>query len=154
MGAADRRNLAHTDDLRTALDSLPPRPGVGRLKAMLDRPTFTPTDTRLERRFLPIASAAGLPSPQTQLQLNGYRVDFYWPQLALVVETDGLTYHRTPFSQAQDIRRDQAHQMAGLRSLRFTRHQVFFEPGYVRAVLERALDLSRSGPKRGVILRP
>jgi very-short-patch-repair endonuclease len=34
--------------------------------------------------------------PETQVRVNGFRVDFYWPDLGLVVETDGLTYHRTP----------------------------------------------------------
>jgi very-short-patch-repair endonuclease len=76
--------------------------------------------------------------PQTQVHLNGYRVDFYWPGLGLVVETDGLTYHRTPSQQAEDIRRDQAHMAAGLVPLRFTRAQVYFEPGYVRGMLETA----------------
>jgi very-short-patch-repair endonuclease len=57
--------------------------------------------SQLERRFLPLARKAGLPRPRTQQQLNGYRVDFYWPELKLVVETDGLTYHRTPAQQAR-----------------------------------------------------
>jgi very-short-patch-repair endonuclease len=34
--------------------------------------------------------------------VNGYRIDFYWPDLELVVETDGLRYHRTPEQQAKD----------------------------------------------------
>ena len=41
-------------------------------------------------------SAAGDPGP-----VNGFRVDFYWPDLGLVVETDGLRYHRTPAQQAR-----------------------------------------------------
>lgn len=136
VNAADRTRLLRTDRLRVALDSQPSRPGVGRLKDLLDLRTFRRTDTRLERRFLPIAAAAGLPTPQTQVRLNGYRVDFYWPELRLVVETDGLTYHRTPSQQAEDIRRDHAHMAAGLVPLRFTRYQVYFEPAYVRGVLE------------------
>ena len=68
--------------------------------------------------------------------MNGFRVDFYWPELGLVVETDGLRYHRTPAQQAKDRLRDQAHAAAGLTPLRFTRAQVRFEPDRVRAVLE------------------
>jgi very-short-patch-repair endonuclease len=52
-----------------------------------------------------------------------------------VVETDGLTYHRTPQQQARDHLRDQAHVAAGLTVLRFTHSQIRFEPGYVRATL-------------------
>ena len=33
--------------------------------------------------------------PLTSQRLNGFRVDFFWPELGLVVETDGLRYHRT-----------------------------------------------------------
>ena len=45
---------------------------------------------------------AGLPKPLTQQWLHGFRVDFYWPELGLVVETDGLRYHRTAAQQARD----------------------------------------------------
>jgi very-short-patch-repair endonuclease len=67
--------------------------------------------------------------------VSGYKVDFYWPDLGLVVETDGLRYHRTPAEQARDRVRDQAHTAAGLTPLRFTRAQVRFEPDHVLATL-------------------
>ena len=83
----------------------------------------------------------GFRAPETQVWLNGFRVDFHWPDLGLVVETDGLTYHRTPAQQNVDRRRDQAHTAAGLNVLRFTHAQVRFEPQHViatlRAVAER-----------------
>jgi very-short-patch-repair endonuclease len=69
------------------------------------------------------------------VSLNGFKVDFYWPDLGLVVETDGLRYHRTPAEQARDRRRDQAHTAAGLRALRFTHAQVVFEGGHVESTL-------------------
>ena len=147
VGGADRLGLVKANRLRGALDRIPARSGTGRLKRLLDRPTFTITHTKLERRFLPIVAEAGLPRPASQVRLNGYRVDFHWPELGLVVETDGLTYHRTPFSQAEDLRRDQAHQMAGLQVRRFSRDQVYFEPGYVRAVLEAAAGVARSAER-------
>jgi very-short-patch-repair endonuclease len=110
------------------------------LRETLDRRTYVMTDTELERRFLPIARRVGLPLPLTQVYVNGYRVDFYWPDLRLVIETDGLTYHRTPAQQAADRVRDQAHMAAGLTPLRFTRAQVRYEPGHVEAIL-RAVAL-------------
>jgi very-short-patch-repair endonuclease len=102
---------------------------------MLDRRTFVLTDSELERRFLPIARAAGLGAPSTGERVNGFRVDFFWAVLGLVVETDGLTYHRTPAQQARDRLRDQAHAAAGLTSLRFTHGQVRYAPGHVRKTL-------------------
>jgi very-short-patch-repair endonuclease len=88
-----------------------------------------------ERRFLRLVREVGLPVPLTQQHLNGFRVDFYWPDLSLVVETDGLRYHRTPAQQAKDRRRDQAHLVGGLTPLRFTHAQIRFEAGYVRFTL-------------------
>ena len=135
VNRADKRDLIDPETLRGNLDRMPPRPGVARLRRVLDLRTFTLTDSELERRFLRIVRRAGLPSPQTQVTLNGYRVDFFWPDLGLVVETDGLRYHRTPSQQARDRVRDQAHTAAGLTPLRFTRAQVRFEPDAVEATL-------------------
>jgi very-short-patch-repair endonuclease len=135
INRADKRGLVDPETLRSALDRWPRVPGVAVLRKTLDRRTFTLTDSELERRFLPIARAAGLPQPQTGREVNGFKVDFYWPDLGLVVETDGLRYHRTPAQQAKDRLRDQAHTAAGLTPLRFTHAQVRFEPGHVRATL-------------------
>ena len=128
---ADRLDLTDPESLRAALDATPPRPGVGHLRSLLDSHTFAPTDSVLERRFLRLACDAGLPRPGTQVMVNGFRVDFYWPDLGLVVETDGLRYHRTPAQQKKDHLRDQAHAAAGLTALRFTAAQVRHEPGWV-----------------------
>jgi len=93
------------------------------------------TDTGLERRFLGLVRAAGLPEPETQVWVNGYRVDFYWPTLGLVVEADGWRYHRTPGQQATDYRRDHAHTRDGLTTLRVAEAQVRHEPQQVKATL-------------------
>jgi very-short-patch-repair endonuclease len=135
VSAADISDLIDPERLRQALDREPTRPGVARLRATLDRQTFRVTRSILERRFLKIVRRAGLPMPLTRVRVNGYEVDFYWPDLGLVVETDGLTYHRTPAQQAADRVRDQAHTAAGLTTLRFTHFQVVREPRYVESVL-------------------
>jgi very-short-patch-repair endonuclease len=66
-------------------------------------------------------------------------VDFYWPDLGLVVETDGLTYHRTAAQQAKDRVRDQTHTAAGLIVLRFTYEQIAYEEAHVANVLAATL---------------
>jgi very-short-patch-repair endonuclease len=71
--------------------------------------------------------------------MNGYRVDFAWPELGLIVETDGLRYHRTPAQQAKDRGRDQAHVAAGWTTLRFTHGQIRFAPEQVAATLRRVI---------------
>ena len=135
INEADKLELIDPERLRNRLDTLSSRPGLGRVRRLLDRLTFVLTDSELEALFVPIARRSGLPSPHTGAIVNGFRVDFYWPELGLVVETDGLRYHRTPAAQTRDRLRDQAHTVAGSTALRFTHHQIRYEPGYVQATL-------------------
>jgi very-short-patch-repair endonuclease len=135
INEADKYNLTTPPALRRALEHRKGEPGVARLRRILDRRTFRLTREELERRFLPLARRAGLPVPLTFQIVNGFEVDFWWPDLGLVIETDGLRYHRTPAAQARDRLRDQTHTAAGLTNLRFTHEQVKYEPGYVRGIL-------------------
>ena len=158
VNEADKLDLIDPERLRAALDGRGRQRGVAALRALLDRHTLTLTDSELERRFLPIARRAGLPAPLTQRRVNGFRVDFYWPDLGLVVETDGLRYHRTPAQQAIDRRRDQAHAAAGLTALRFTHEQVVREMEQVEAtlvaVVRRAPTAPPSAPPPGAGAAP
>jgi Protein of unknown function (DUF559) len=135
INEADKYNLFNPPQLRRALAERPGQKGVALLRHILDRRTFRLTKEELERRFLPLAAQAGLPVPLTGQFVNEFEVDFYWPDLGLLVETDGLRYHRTPAEQARDRLRDQTHTAAGLTQLRFTHEQVRYEPEHVLAVL-------------------
>lgn len=135
VNEADRLELIDPETLLAALTRFTGQRGVRQLRELLADRTFRLTDSELERRLLPIAADAGLGAPQTQRQLNGFRVDFYWPDLGLVVETDGLRYHRTPAQQTRDRLRDQAHTAAGLVNLRFTHQQIRYDPALVCATL-------------------
>jgi len=88
INEADKHELIDPEALRRALGRMQGRRGVAALRKALDRRTFMLTDSALERRFLPIARRAGLPRPETGVRLSGFKVDFYWPALELVVETD------------------------------------------------------------------
>ena len=141
VNEADKHDLVHPEALRAALRHVGRRPGVAVLRRLLDRRTFTLTDSQLERLMLPLLRGAGLSDPLTGAWVNGFKVDFYWPDLGLVIETDGLRYHRTPAQQARDRLRDQAHAAAGLTVLRFTHGQVAFEPGHVDRTLTAVVRL-------------
>ena len=142
INEADRIGLVGVEALRAELQSLRPRPGTACLRRLLGRDALT--DTGLEREFLDIVREAGLSMPTTQAWVSGYRVDFYWPDLGLVVEADGWRHHRTPGEQATDRRRDQAHAKAGLTTLRFAERQVRDEPRQVKATLSAVMHrLSR-----------
>jgi very-short-patch-repair endonuclease len=148
INEADKRDLVDPEALRAALDGMPRRPGGGVVRKVLDSETFVFTDTDLERWFLPIARRAGLPNPGTQERVNAFQVDFHWPDLGLVVETDGLRYHRTASQQTKDRIRDQVHTAAGLTPLRFTHAQIRFDPGHVEATLA-AVARRLGAPSRG-----
>lgn len=133
INEADRLDLVDPEALRCAVVRLAPRPGMARVRKLLGLDALT--DTGLERAFLAIVRAASLPLPETQVYVNGYRVDFYWPDLGLVVETDGWRHHRTSGEQATDRRRDQTHTTSGLTTVRFGEDQVRYEPEHVRRTL-------------------
>jgi very-short-patch-repair endonuclease len=142
INEADKRDLAGPDELRAALDKLRRRPGIGVLRRTLDRRAFRLTESGLERRFLSLIDRGGLPMPQTGRTVNGFKVDFYWPDLGIVVETDGLRYHRTPAEQDRDNLRDQTHTAAGLTPLRFSHAQVRYEAQHVIATVTAAIQRS------------
>jgi very-short-patch-repair endonuclease len=145
VNEADKLDLVDSSVLRAALDAYAGWPGVARLRELLDLRTFRLTDSELERLFLPLVAKAGLPLPLTRQHVNGFRVDFLWPELRLVVETDGLRYHRTPAQQARDRLRDQAHLAAGFTPLRFTHAQVRYEAKYVRSTLRAVVRQLEKG---------
>lgn len=139
VNEADKRKRVDPDSLRRALDGYAGQPGVKALRTLLDRHTFRLTDDELEVLFRPIAAAAGLPVPQTKQIVNRFEVDFFWPDLGLVVETDGWRYHRTPAAQTRDALRDQVHTASGLTPIRFSHHQVKYEADHVYEVLKRTI---------------
>jgi very-short-patch-repair endonuclease len=134
---ADRRDFIDPETLRSRLSRYEGEPGVPLLRKLLDKRTFRLSDSNLEILFRPIAAEAGLPFPLSKQIVNGWEVDFHWPDLGLVIETDGLRYHRTASTQTRDARRDRAHALAGMTPLRFTHYEVRYEPARVRAELIR-----------------
>jgi very-short-patch-repair endonuclease len=133
INAADRLDLVDPEALRRTVAGHRPRPGMACMRRLLGLEALT--DTGLERKFLAIVRAANLPPPETQAPVSGYRVDFYWPHLGLVVETDGWRYHRTAGEQATDRRRDHAQMRSGLTTLRIAEDQIRYEPDQVRRTL-------------------
>lgn len=146
INEADKLDVIDADSLRLALDDHPGQPGIRLLRHVLDKHTFRLSDDELERLFRPLASAAGLPTPLTKHMVNKFEVDFYWPDLGLVVETDGWRYHRTPSAQTRDALRFQIHVANGLTPLRFSHHQVKYEPRHVIDILGKTVANLRGHP--------
>jgi very-short-patch-repair endonuclease len=146
INEAAKLGLVTPRQLHRAANAAGKRKGAAAIRRILDRQTFVLTDSELERLFLPITRRAGLPPPQTRTYVNGFKVDFVWPHLMLVVETDGGSYHSTPAQQTADRRRDQAHAAAGFVALRFTHGQVKFDRPHVDAVLAAVVKRLKARP--------
>jgi hypothetical protein len=91
--------------------------GVARLRAALGAyRTATFTRSSLERRFLELVKAAGLPKPSTNLFVEGYELDAYWPAERFAVELDTYKHHGDPvrlFSYMRTVK----DKVSGLRAL-------------------------------------
>lgn len=146
INEADKLDVIDADSLRKALDDHPGEPGIRLLRHVLDKHTFRLSDDELERLFRPLVTAAGLPTPLTKHMVNRFEVDFYWPDLGLVVETDGWRYHRTPSAQTRDALRFQIHVAHGLTPLRFSHYQVKYEPRHVIDILRKTVANLRGHP--------
>ncbi len=143
VNEADKRDLVDPETLRLALVNYDGERGVRSLRLILDAHTFRLSDSDLEILFRSVARTAGLPTPLAKQVVNGFEVDFFFPDLGLVVETDGLRYHRTPSAQSRDARRDRTHTLAGMTPLRFTHYEVKYENAKVMQALKRAAALLR-----------
>ncbi|HET7589110.1 MAG TPA: DUF559 domain-containing protein [Solirubrobacterales bacterium] len=140
---ADKRDRVDPEALREELVSFDGMAGVRPLRGLLDKLFFRLSDSDLEIYFRRIVRGARLPMPLSKQWVNEFEVDFFWPELGLVVETDGLRYHRTPSAQLRDARRDRAHVMAGMTPLRFTHYEVRYEARQVRASLTKTIAMLR-----------
>lgn len=142
VDAAERQRVF---DLRQ-LDALPlaGHHGTARLRAAIAAYDGAPTKEELERRFLELCTARGLPRLISNAAVAGYECDFVWPRHALVVELDG-GHHLTRRQQALDREKDAALTLAGLRVHRFVWRQVVHAPGLVERTMWELLS-ARSSP--------
>jgi hypothetical protein len=87
---ADKRGLVDPETLREELARFRGEPGVRFLRLLLNELFFQLSDSDLEVYFRRIVRAAKLSMPLSKQRVNQFEVDFFWPDLGLVVETDGL----------------------------------------------------------------
>ena len=99
-------------------------PGVERLRQAAGRALPITTDSPLEDAFLALCDDHQIPRPLVQPIVEGHRVDFCWPELRLIVETDGYEHHGTRAAFGRDRAKDAQLTVRGWRVLRFTEPQV------------------------------
>jgi very-short-patch-repair endonuclease len=92
-----------------------------------------------EDRMRALVARAGLPQPIAQYRFGPYTLDFAWPELRVVVETDGWATHGWRAAFEDDRARDAALLAAGWRVLRVTYRRLRREPMVVAAQLAAVL---------------
>jgi len=141
--AADRLGLLEVARLVALCDASAGRGGVGRLRriALEQRGAIGRTKSPPERLFLRLCLRRGLPEPEINFRLEGYEVDFYWPQAMLVVEIDSYTFHRSWAQIQRDHQRDADLKVRGHDVLRYTEHRLLSDEagafGQIEAMLGR-----------------
>jgi very-short-patch-repair endonuclease len=130
--------LVNERALRKVLERYPRVAGAPALRAELDR-VGGPKLTRRQaaRKMKLLIRDAQLPPPLTEQWIEGFRVDFYWPQFRLIVEVDGFQYHGHRYAFENDRRRDQAH--VAYQVLRFSWRHLTEEAYRVVAVIAMAI---------------
>jgi hypothetical protein len=97
------------------------------------------TRSDLELLFLGLCEDHGLPRPLVNPRVHGHRIDFYWPEQGLAVETDSWEYHRGSVAFEDDHERDLALRGHGIVTRRYTAEQLEAAPDAVIADLREAL---------------
>lgn len=123
--------------------------GLGPLRRAIS--LYTPpafTRSNLERRFLGLVEAAGLPRPSTGFNELGYELDFYWPQERFAVELDTFATHGTREAFERDRLRQEDLKLAGIEIVRVTGRRLERESPQVIERLRRLLE-QRSRALRG-----
>jgi hypothetical protein len=93
--------------------------------------------------FLALTAQLGLPRPRVNTLVEGYEVDFFWPEQRLIIETDGGATHATLTAFRNDRRRDLALKLAGYEEVRLTWADVVHHPDATARALSELLTRSR-----------
>jgi very-short-patch-repair endonuclease len=140
VALAERRNLTTRARLLALIARYPSRPGTPKLRQLLNGPVDPAlARSEAEEAFLALVRRAGLPSPEANVPLHGYELDFLWRHEGLGVEVDGYAFHGDRDSFEADRRRDADLGAVGIQVMRVTWRQIREEPEAVLARLVRAL---------------
>jgi very-short-patch-repair endonuclease len=100
------------------------------------------TRSDLELLFLTLCDAHDLPRPLVNRRVAGHRVDFFWPDQRLAVETDSWDYHRGSVAFEDDHDRDLELRARGITTRRYTGDQLETSTDAVAADLRLAFGLT------------
>jgi very-short-patch-repair endonuclease len=141
--AVERAEELRLFDLRAIEEVLAAHPGRRGRRALMaaveHARDVTLTRSELERLFLELCEAHGLPRPLVNVQVEGLEVDFHWPHARLVVEADSRRHHGTAAAFERDRRRDERLVAAGWTVLRVTHRRLVSDAAGVADTLRALL---------------
>lgn len=114
--------------------------GHGRLRRaiVLYKPSSF-TRSGLEKRWLELVLAAGLPQPRMNYVEQGFELDCYWPEHRFAVELDLFETHGTRAAFERDRERQEELLLAGITMTRVTGPRLEREPDEVIRRVARLL---------------
>ncbi|HTU16246.1 MAG TPA: DUF559 domain-containing protein [Solirubrobacterales bacterium] len=142
---ADRLDLLEHDDLMDCVTRGRGWKGAARFRRLvgLRHPKTAATRSELESVFLGLCADHGLEEPRVNTRVCGMEVDCFWPSSRLVVELDGVEFHRGRMALLADADRDLRLRENGFEVLRFTHPMVTTQAERTAALLRD--KLARTG---------
>lgn len=115
---------------------------------------YVPPESELEARFIDLARAHGLPTPERQVDLGSGdhwigRVDFVFRRARLVVEVDGAEFHDGLINRRHDADRDALLAADGWTVMRFRWDDVVNRGAGVVAQIRNHLSTAAADSFRG-----
>jgi very-short-patch-repair endonuclease len=148
LDAAERRELFDSYELARLYGRAQGRHGLRALKAAVAafQGPAPWTQSELERQFLALIREAGLPEPRTNVFVEGFLVDVWWPGPRLAIELDGYDFHKGRGKFNSDRLQDTKLQLADCMTIRITQPRIENQPRELLADVARGL---RRRPARG-----
>jgi very-short-patch-repair endonuclease len=131
----------------------PRLPGTPKLQQII-RGDARVTLSALERRFVEVLRARGMPLPLTNRPAGSYHVDCRWPEQRLTVELDSYRFHHSRHAWQQDRAREREARARGDEFRRYTWADVFEQPGPMVADLRRLLEETGTHGRSGAHAAP
>jgi very-short-patch-repair endonuclease len=127
---AEEIDLLDVTAIESLLDRAGGHRGRGRLRRALAlyQPDLAFTRSRFEKSFRNHVRNAGLPVPSMNINVEGYELDAYWPDLRFVVELDLYETHSTRAAFERDHLRQEELKLLGIEMIRVTRPRLRREP--------------------------
>ena len=141
----DLRLAGHlsTQQLAEVLERTRNRPGLKRLRQIVEGSTTAPTRSAFEDEFRKFAERFGLPSPEINARVSGREVDALFRAEGVIVELDGYRYHGGHEAFERDRERDAASLEEGYETVRITWQRLSASPAREARRLERILRARR-----------